>query len=1053
MSSAQLQDLTLVLKTMGFKAGTGEVTALRQAIAGANTAANTSATTMGKGNKVLTDYGEKTRRGAKATKTMTKSVKEQGQGFLGLNDSLDKVIKKVALWTVATGAIFGTIRAVRALGATITEHDTQMTGLRKVYSGAQSDLAMIEREVLAVSRRMQSLTKDTTEAAVTVARTGRVRLEVIQLTEAAVVAQNIAELEAAKAILFLNSALIQFNQTTDQTVRILDEWNELSNRTPATTIDLAMAVSVAGSVFQQAGASLQFLNANTAALVEITAKSGNIIGRAERTMAIYSQRQSTVNKLARIGITVFEGQEQSFIGIDELLTRVAVKWEFLNDRQRAYIAQAIAGTRQQQFFIALMENQDLVTRNLIIQWGSLGSAMKENELFLESISKRTDGLINALERLAINIGDAGAKGAIKGMIEFLTLMVNALNDANFAMSATAAMAGVLAARFAILQASMGVWGAISLAIGTFIATLTALNSVIDTNAGLMREQEDATNRRIKTLGNEKARLESIVETLSNLQAAREQLNKEEQKSAKLEERIEKVLTALQKFYPEIASEIDILSFAYKTFNERLAEQNKLLLDQKRIGFESQLAIINKSIQAQKDLRSTPVVRGVMFGREPMTITDRAATAKRDAAALTEENRLLEEKKEILGKIQDLEVQAAGGGPLGARGIGAAGVGGISKLDMLRDEARIIQLIKRGEEEEVIIREKMAQLFRRELILRDDAEKSQKNINAIMQLEIELQTLSTDTMAERLKLAVNRELKEQKLFEAERKRSALAADRELKAVIREQEQIANLMLRNELLLAGRDARSQIEASESRIIFLQSEMGREGIDEIARLKIKNNLIREEDRLRALILAKARQTSSIISRGIGDAIASGFESDGVNRAMNSMVTSFGDLLAAEVAKSMAISMAAEGVKPLEIGLVTGGTAGIITGIVGFLANTIFGDRTEEERQTDALVTNTVQLQILNENISDLTSFFVNAPAGFAVPAGGGFSGGGAAAIAAGSGSAPAQNISRSLTINRGAISIVQQPGESGADLGAQIENDLINRWESGAQSQSSF
>ncbi|HEB26843.1 MAG TPA: phage tail tape measure protein, partial [Porticoccus sp.] len=608
MSSAQLQDLTLTLKTIGFRAGTVKVTALRQAISGANTAAKGSAAATSKSNKVLVDYGDKTKRAAKSTQKMTKAVKEQGQGFLGLNDTLDQVIKKVALWTVATGAIFGTIRAVKALGETITEHDTQMTGLRKVYSGAQSDLAMIEQAVLQTSRRMQSLTKSATEAAVTVARTGRVGLDVIRLTEASLVAQNIAELEAAQAILFLNSALIQFNQTTDQTVRILDEWNELSNKTPATTIDLAMAVSVAGSVFDQAGASLQFLNANTAALVEITAKSGNIIGRAERTMAIYSQRQSTVNKLANIGIQVFEGLNQQFIGIDELLTRVAVKWEFLNDRQRASIAQAVAGTRQQQFFIALMANQDIVIRNLITQWGALGSAMKENEMFLESISKRTDGLINALERLAINIGDAGAKGAIKGMIETLTLMVNALNDANFAMSAIATMAGVLAARFAVLQLAMGVWGAMSLAIGAFIATLTALNGVMDTNAKFMREQEAANNRRIKAIGDEKSRLESIVETLSNLQAAREQLSAEERKSVELEERIETVLTALQKFYPELAGEIDILAFAYKTFNERLAEQNKLLIEQKRIGFQDQLDIINKSIQAQENLRSMPPIR-------------------------------------------------------------------------------------------------------------------------------------------------------------------------------------------------------------------------------------------------------------------------------------------------------------------------------------------------------------------------------------------------------------------------------------------------------------
>ena len=79
MSSAQLQDLTLALKTIGFRAGTGEVNALRQAILGANSAAKGSTAAMGKSNRVLVNHGEKTRRGVKASKAMTKSVKEQGQ--------------------------------------------------------------------------------------------------------------------------------------------------------------------------------------------------------------------------------------------------------------------------------------------------------------------------------------------------------------------------------------------------------------------------------------------------------------------------------------------------------------------------------------------------------------------------------------------------------------------------------------------------------------------------------------------------------------------------------------------------------------------------------------------------------------------------------------------------------------------------------------------------------------------------------------------------------------------------------------------------------------
>ena len=90
----------------------------------------------------------------------------------------------------------------------------------------------------------------------------------------------------------------------------------------------------------------------------------------------------------------------------------------MNDEWKAAIAQAMAGARQQQFFIALMENQDLVVGNLITQWESYGSAIKENEMFLESISKRVDGLVNALSRRGIdlNAGEIVSTGTCTGIV-------------------------------------------------------------------------------------------------------------------------------------------------------------------------------------------------------------------------------------------------------------------------------------------------------------------------------------------------------------------------------------------------------------------------------------------------------------------------------------------------------------------------------------------------------------------------------------------------------------------------------------------------------------
>ncbi len=942
----QLQDLALNLVTTGFVSGAREVAALnaqlaqmRMAVAGTATATTKQTKIYGHSGKVISSVAKKTDQAAAKTKALGKQIDQTNKGFLGLSDTLDKTVRKVALWTLSTTIIFGTLRAFKAAGAVITQHDTDMVGLRKVYSGAEEDLKGIEDAVLATAKAMKSLNADAFDAAVTVARTGRIGVDLTRLTTAALVAQNIAELETADAVLFLNSALIQFNQETDQALRVLDEWNELSNRTPATTMDLAKAVSVAGSVFKQAGSSIQFLNANTAALVEITAKSGNIIGRAERTMAIFSQRQSTVNLLARVGIDVFDRQTKQFIGIDKLLTTLASKWGNMNDQWRTTIAQAVAGARQQQFFIALMENQDLVLRNLSIQWESYGSAIEENEKFLLSISKRVDGLINALERLAISIGDAGATATIKVMIDALTGMVNAMSEANIAMNSLALGLGVLAARFALLHASMGVFGAMSLALGTFITVLWQLNMVFDTGAKKQREYNEQLgvfNTHIQSLSAKTSALEEMVQALENLNEVGE--------DAAVVEMLEDIDRITQKLFGrDVLTNVSDYDQAMGDLKGTLKEIRDEMFDTRIASLKLQQEVLRSGLP-KKGKSVTEIslgqIRGVFGGYLP---------APKDGfvGPLTPAQQAMQEA------IDDYQVI-------------------IDKLEAL----------KRGE--------------------------GDGDVPPVIPDEVDLNKTLVSLEAQ------------QKLLE-------------MRLAGKAEETILNEHLR----------------------MLQERYLEGAMSDVDLQRLMVQILGVQIKQREILLRKAQDIANVFERPLSQLIAAGFKGTEVDRAMHNFVTNFGDLLSQRLTDSIERSMIAKGATDLVIGLATGGVAGVVAGIFGLAANALFGDRPEDERQTDALEDNTIQLRALTETIADFSSFFVNAPAGFAIPAGATSSVGGGAAVVAGGGLAPGNtfNDNRSISLGKGAIQVTQLPGQDGRDMAMQIESDLADRWGHGSQTPQTF
>lgn len=909
--SEALQDLTLVFKTVGFKAGTAEVDALRASILGLNTATGKATAASKAQGVVLYDaHGNivKTQKAmddvAKNQDNVTKATDKASKGFLGLGETLDKTIKKVAMWTISTGAVYGTFRAFKSAISIITEHDQAMINLRKVYSGAESDLAELKVGIMSTARAMQSLHDAAFDAAITVARTGRTGIDVIRLTETALIAQNIAELDSAQAVEYLNAALIQFNQTTDQAIRILDEWNELSNRTPAVTEDLARAVSVAGSVFEQAGASIEFLNAATAALVEITAQSGNIIGRAERTMAIYSQRISTVNKLTRIGIDVYDKITGQYRGIDSILLDIANKWDGLSDAQKANIAQTMAGARQQQYFLALMENMDIVLRNQLIQWGSLGSAIRENEIFLQSINKRVDGLINALERLAINLGDAGATAAIKGIISALTAMVNVLNDAS---AATLALSTAIGALVFVVAPIGGTFRLILTSLGSFIGALAVSNKYLETaarSARLLEEQMEGLDDSITQMTAKRQIMKDMVETLERLfETDQEEL--------------------LKDTLGEIA-EMDVFGDLIKGAENYEDVIFRLRKEIERLRDESILARL-ESLQAEKQ------------------VIEMRGAAKQYGRIVTK---------------GPLSLPVPQGGILGIEGTATEGI-------------------------PIETQEQYFKLLRRVAALGEGYK---------VELYYEIQPSSPED--------------EKRLAE-----------------------INDILEHREKLFA------EVE-----------------------IKVPEKVITEDEIRRAESVLD--QFSKILSTGIASAIASGFEGEEVRRAMNNMVTRMGTLMGDVLSDSILSTMSGEGwnlktvINQALAGLATAGLAGLAggaaSGLFGWLANQLFPtDRTEAQRQINAIEDNTIQLRVLNENIQDLTSFFVNAPAGFAIPAGAPAYGGGALAAAGGGVSSSISHIDqRSITLNRGAINVVSQPGESGVDIARAIETQLANRWGMGAQ-----
>ena len=83
------------------------------------------------------------------------------------------------------------------------------------------------------------------------------------------------------------------------------------------------------------------------------------------------------------------GQWRNF---EDVLDEVAEKWEKFTETQRSQIATAIAGTRQQETFRALMNNYDQVADLADVAANSMGSASEKMEIYTDSVEAKINEL-------------------------------------------------------------------------------------------------------------------------------------------------------------------------------------------------------------------------------------------------------------------------------------------------------------------------------------------------------------------------------------------------------------------------------------------------------------------------------------------------------------------------------------------------------------------------------------------------------------------------------------------------------------------------------------
>jgi TP901 family phage tail tape measure protein len=397
-----------------------------------NTALDSKGTTqkytegMDKANKSIEENTKKTKKAKEENESFGKTFKK----------TMGNALSSVATWGVATTAIYGTQRAMRELHSVMLEVDQEMIALRRVMDKTTTDFQEMQKTASTLGIDYATNIQEVVQSMVQWGRQGKEQIEVLQLTEAALLATNVAEMEAKQSVDLLTAAVLQFNLEASEATGIVDKLNEVANNYATTAEDLAMSIRESGAAANNAGISIDELIGMTTALTASTAKSGNRIGRALRTVfsRMMGDAQGTGEALGKVevalnsvGIAVRK-DETTYRNLTDVMTDLASSWHDMDQVMQANIARAMGGRRRYSDVISLIENWDMALGATTSSMNSFNSAVEENETYMESMQAKWQQVKNEFQNIAVTLESVGVGEFSKDVAEFAAGALNSVSD-------------------------------------------------------------------------------------------------------------------------------------------------------------------------------------------------------------------------------------------------------------------------------------------------------------------------------------------------------------------------------------------------------------------------------------------------------------------------------------------------------------------------------------------------------------------------------------------------------------------------------------------------
>ena len=430
---------------------------------------------------------------------------------MGVFESIGKKIKEYSYYFTGSMMIYRVIAWVREGVTAVKEIDAALTELKKVTDETEESYDKFLNTAAKTAEKVGSTIKDVVSSTADWARLGYSMQEAHTLATSTQILMNVSEFDdISKATDTLISSIQAFKYTAEESMDVVDILNTIGNNYAISTADLAESLTKSSGSLVAANGTLEEAVALTATANTII-QDADVVGTALKTVAM-RLRGTDTKTMEEEGLETdgmvessskLRGKIKGLSGVDiltdtgaykstyQILSEIAEVWETMNDMDQAALLELLAGKRAGSVMSAILQNPETLKDAFESASDATGSAMTENEKYLDSIQGRLDLFTNAVQTMW---NDTLNSDFLKFIINAGTALIKLADGIDIAGAKIGSMWTTALALIVLITKRMTKlsWGGYFASIGTTIAGINTKLETLLIRLGILKTTSQAT---------------------------------------------------------------------------------------------------------------------------------------------------------------------------------------------------------------------------------------------------------------------------------------------------------------------------------------------------------------------------------------------------------------------------------------------------------------------------------------------------------------------------------------------------------------------------------